>query len=931
VTRRRALRLAAFGSAALLVVAFVVVVVLTVTYVRRPLPERGGEVALPGLKSSVQVVRDDRGVPQIYADDPLDLMRVQGYVHAQDRFFEMDLRRHITAGRLSELVGADDDALKADAVVRTLGWRRVAQQELELVSPQVRSYLDAYADGVNDYLRGKSPSELSVSYTLLGRRNTLPRIEPWTAVDSLAWIKAMAWDLRSNYEEELERARAITTVKSVRRVGQLYPQYPYSEHSPIIRGGSDTGADGEASDGTNVAGTSTSASAGTSGTPSVVTSNEQRAVATAAAGAAGAAGASGASGVSATGAPAAAVGSIEEALASEPAQRAFEATTAAVEAVPRLLGSGDGIGSNSWVLSGRLTASGKPLLANDPHLDVSMPGIWYQVGLHCRSVTKECPFDVAGFGFSGMPGVVVGHNQKIAWGMTNLYPDVTDFYLERVNSIGQVESGGAMKPMTTRRETIEVAGGSPVTITVRETPHGPLLSDVIDAVREVGRSAPAPGEELDRQTVYGVSLAWTALTPGRAMDAIIAMDTSTNFDEFRRAALLLDAPAQNMIYADVDGNIGYQAPGRIPIRGTGRPDGAEPPDQPIPADGTWPQPGWDSAYDWRGTVPTDQLPWVRNPQEGYIVAANQAVTRPDGIYITSDWDYGYRSDRIDKLITSGVSKGRKLTVDDMRAIQSDTRNGIAEILVPTLLKVYDQSSSRDAFTSEAVDLLRGWDYTQPKDSAAAAYFNVVWATILRLTFDELPEDFRPDGGDRWFQVVRTLMPNAKDAWWDDLTTPGVIERRDEVLLRALSGARLQLTSTLGKDPDRWQWGRLHRLRLEQTPLGGDSAPGLVRRLVNKGPYDAPGGSSIVNAFSWDAASGSFDVTAAPSMRMIVDLSDLDRSRWVNQTGVSGHPGDSHYDDQIGTWLDGKDYAWPFSKSAVDRAKDEEQTFQPSTR
>ena len=354
MTRGRTLRLVAFGSAVVAIVAVVVVVTLAVTYVRRPLPEREGEVALSGLKRPVQVIRDEHGVPQVYADDATDLMRVQGYVHAQDRFFEMDLRRHITAGRLSELVGADDDALKADAVVRTLGWRRVAQQELEQLSPQVRSYLDAYADGVNDYLRDKSPPELSVSYTLLGRRNKLPRIEPWTPVDSLAWLKAMAWDLRSNYTEELERARAISTVKNVTRVGQLYPPYPYPEHPPIVPAREENGGGGTADTDT--------------ASPSLASPNVHRAAGAAplddAAERARQAGAAAGDAVGrattaiqgqVAGGPATPTGSVEEALSSEPAQRAFDATAAAVEAVPRLLGHGDGVGSNSWVVSGDLT------------------------------------------------------------------------------------------------------------------------------------------------------------------------------------------------------------------------------------------------------------------------------------------------------------------------------------------------------------------------------------------------------------------------------------------------------------------------------------------------------------------------------------------------------------------------------------------------
>jgi penicillin amidase len=899
VNPRRALRATAFGSALVAVTALIIVIVMAITYLRRPLPERGGDVTLPGLRGKVTVLRDNRAVPQIYADNPDDLFRVQGYVNAQDRFFQMDLNRHITAGRLSELVGANDDALKADKTVRTLGWRQVATQEYALASPSTRTYLQAYAAGVNDYIHDRSPSELSLSYTLLNRAHKLQPIEAWTPVDSLAWLKGMAWDLRSNYDDELTRARAVTTVHVVDRVDQLYPPYPYAVNKPILSTTGTAKASASLLPRTDTSGTGTSGT-GTSGTGTSGTGT----------------GTSG-SGTSGAGRN---PDSVEKAIESDAAQQAFQAADAAISAMPELVGSGEGIGSNSWVIGGDLTANGEPILANDPHLKVSMPGVWTQVGLHCTTVSASCPFDVAGFGFAGMPGVVIGHNAQIAWGLTNLYPDVTDFFLERI--VGDtVEKDGKYLPLTTRKETIKVADGSPVTITVRATGHGPLLSDVDSNIGQAGGTAPVPGEKVARNTDYAVALDWTALTPGHAMDAMLELDVATNFAQFRAAALKLDAPAQNLVYADDQGHIGYQAPGRIPIRGAGRKD------SPVPADGTWPHPGWDSAYDWKGVVPVKDLPWVEDPAEGFIVAANQAVTGPDGpVKITSDWDYGYRSQRIRDLLASSAESGKRLSVSDMRAIQGDTKNAIAATLVPLLLKIKD----KNAFTQEAIDLLRGWDYTQPTDSAAAAYFNTVWVNILNLTFaDELPGGFKPDGGDRWFAVVQSLLTDQRDPWWDDRKTTDVVESRDEVLRRAMDSARLQLTSKLGKDPKRWQWGKLHRLRLEDTPIGTDG-PGLLHRLFNRGPYSAPGGSSIVNAFSWDASSGTFDVTAAPSMRMIVDFANLDNSRWVNETGISGHPGDSHYDDQLDTWLHGGDYSWPFTAGAVKAARDSEQDFSPDS-
>lgn len=880
----------------LVVTVVLVVVVSVVTTVRRPLPDWSGTLEVAGLREEVTVVRDAQGVPQVYAGNAYDLFFAQGVVHAQDRFFEMDLRRHVTAGRLSELVGPSSDALQADRVVRTLGWRRTAERELPLLSPDTRAYLQAYADGVNAYIDGRSPGELSVAYSVLDLTGDVADIEPWTPVDSLAWLKAMAWDLRSNYDAELGRALAYSRTRTgqgqaadVALVESLYPPYPTAERAPIVPG------------------TSTSGSA----LPGALSTDP--AAAAAAAGA---------------------DGRVQSAARS--GRTALAAAQRALDAVPTLLGRGDGVGSNSWVVSGALTESGRPLLANDPHLAPSAPGVWYQVGLRCTDVGDECPFDVSGFSFAGLPGVVIGHNADIAWGMTNLGPDVTDFFLEDVSDDTYLRDGRQVE-LDTRTETIRVRGGADVELTVRETVHGPLISDVVDALDAVGEDAPVPEPAPFSQGGYSVALSWTALTPGRTADALFALNQAGNWDEFRAAAELFEVPAQNLVYADTEGNIGYQAPGRIPLRTPGQGLGQ--------ADGTWPRLGWDSDYDWQGYIPFAELPSLRNPQEGFVVAANQQVVGESYPYrITSDWDYGFRSQRIREALTALVDSGAKITTADMVALQGDTTNGLAAILVPSLLAappVSEDSPADRAFTAEAVELLRPcpsvddavdpcWDQTQPADSAAAAYFNAVWSNLLRLTFqDQLPEGALPDGGGRWFEVVRGLLADPTSPWWDDSTTPTVVETRDQVLGQALKDARLELTASLGKDPARWEWGKLHTLQLRQQPLGGETVPAPVRALFNSGTFEIGGGTSTVLATGWDASSGSYAVDWVPSMRMVVDLDDFDRSRWVDLTGVSGHPWSGYYGNQTATWARGETYAWPFSRRAVERAAGDTLTLRPA--
>lgn len=842
--------------AVLLVMAVVGVGILAIGVVRQSFPETGGKLSMEGLTSSVTVSRDARGIPTIYADNAQDLFQAQGFVSAQDRFFEMDLRRHVTAGRLSELVGSA--GLESDKVIRTMGWRHVAEQELPKLAPETRQYLQAYADGINAYIQqAGSPEKMSLEYTFLARRNPGYRVEPWSPVDSLAWLKAMAWDLRGDYNDELARARLSRTTRSLKQINLLYPPYPLDRNQPILSEQDWQPAAGAADQAADAL-------------PAALT-----------------------------------------AMRSASGGAAVDSALKSLAAVPASLGRGDGIGSNSWVVAGSHTTTGKPLLANDPHLGLSIPGIWTQVNLQCRTVSPACPFRVSGFTFSGLPGVVIGHNDKIAWGMTNLNPDVTDFYLEQVSGEKYLRDGRNL-PLTTRQETIKVAGGNDVPLTVRSTVHGPILSDVLPAVDEAGDRSVVRGAPQSNR--YAVSLAWTALTPGTTADAVFALNRASNWSDFRKAAALFSVPSQNLVYADTSGHIGYQAPGRIPVRRSATP-GAPP--------GFWPSPGWDSQWDWKGYVPFDQLPYSYDPPEGFIVTANQAVTASSTPFLTSEWDYGFRAQRIRTLLAATP----KVSPETMSQIQGDERNTYAPALVERLLAV-----QVDDFTAQAQRLLRDWDGSQPsdksRDSASAAYYNAVWKHLLEYTFDELPPDIAPDGGSRWMVVMEQLLKDPKNDWWDDKTTPGVTEGSGEILKRALVAARLDLARELGKEPATWRWGRLHQLELKHPVMGGDGVPTVLQGLFNRGPVELGGGNAIVDANSWNASAPGYGVTTGPSMRMVVDLGNLDASRWVNGTGQSGHATDDHYADQLDAWAANETFPWPFTDKAVREAGNDELTLVP---
>ncbi|QNP63760.1 penicillin acylase family protein [Streptomyces genisteinicus] len=889
----------------------------SISTVRASFPQTTGSIELEGLGGRVEVKRDDHGIPQIYADSDEDLFRAQGFVQAQDRFWEMDVRRHMTSGRLSEMFGAGQ--VETDAFLRTLGWRRVAQQEYDTkLSPETKKYLQAYADGVNAYLEGRSADELSVEYAALAFTNDY-KPEPWTPVDSVAWLKAMAWDLRGNMQDEIDRS-LLTSRLSAEQIRDLYPAYPFDRNKPIVEEGGIDPVTGEYDPKAEPSGDGGGAGDGGTGGDGTGTGDGTQGTGDGTGGSA-----------DGTGSPAGAAAGLNSQLG---------ALSDTLDAIPALLGpSGSGIGSNSWVVSGDYTTTGKPLLANDPHLSPQLPSLWYQMGLHCRKVSDACSFDVAGYTFSGMPGVIIGHNQDIAWGFTNLGADVTDLYLEKLNGDSYLV-GGQEKKLTTRKEVIKVAGGTDKTITVRSTGHGPLVSDRSDELAKVGDRAPVSNAAPDRGSGYGVALQWTALQPGRTMDAVFRLNRAKDFTSFRAAAKDFEVPSQNLIYADTKGHIGYQAPGRIPLRAEG--------------DGSVPAPGWDPKYKWDGYIDFEELPYEFDPERGYIVTANQAVVDADTYpyLITEDYGYGARSQRINDLIESKIRGGGKISTEDMRTMQMDNSSEIAKLLTPYLLKI----DISDPYVREAQKLLEGWDYTQEPDSGAAAYFNAVWRNVLKLAVgNKLPKELRiegeclsvlpadstapdddltervrecgqrdadsaqPDGGDRWYEVVRLLLKDADDEWWRSpaTRTDEATDTRDELLGRAMEDARWELTAEMGKDASSWSWGRLHQLTLKNQTLGTEG-PGFLQFILNRGPWNLGGGEAAVNATGWNAASG-YDVVWVPSMRMVLNVGEWDKSRWINLTGASGHAYSAHYTDQTDKWAEGQLLDWAYGPEAVEAA------------
>jgi penicillin amidase len=826
------IKLRRFFFVLLSVLLFIAILAVAAGYatISRSFPSTSGEVRLDGLDAPVDIYRDGFGVPHIYAATQHDLFFAQGYVHAQDRFWQMDYWRHIGSGRLAELFG--ESLVDTDKFLRTLGWARVAQRELEGIDDETRLILEAYAAGVNAYLAEHQGSALSLEYAILKLTNAGYQPEPWQPLHSLTWAKSMAWDLRGNLDDEIERALLMKTL-SPAQMAELYP--PYAADRPVI--------------------------------------------------------------VPQAGLPEASMSGLpgeEVAYAALLSPAALERAAQQFAGLDALLGGrSQSLGSNNWVISGKLTTTGKPLLANDPHLSAQIPSIWHQVGLHCAPVGEGCPFDVAGFSFAGAPGVVIGHNNRIAWGFTNTGPDVMDLYIERVNpdNPDQYEVNGRWVDMQVLQETIQVAGGEPVELTIRYTRHGPVITDTY-LPEDFSEAA---GIELPAQ--YAVALRWTALEPGYIFRALWKMDKAQNWEQFRAAATDFAVPSQNMVYADVDGNIGYQMPGRIPIRAGG--------------DGRLPVPGWTDDYEWTGTIPFEELPFVLNPPQGYIVTANNAVVGPDYPYLISlDWDYGYRAQSIVDMI-----EGTQAPIDIayVEKMQGEDRNLLAKELVPALMDV----SLEDAHLEGARQLLQNWDYQMHMDSAPAALYAAFWRHLLAVTFhDDLPEDYWPGGDSRWFEVIRDIASLPTSPWWDDRTTPEV-EGRDQVFRKAFADAVAELEERLGDDPTRWAWGDLHTMTLENQTLGR-SGIAFIEALFNRGPFRTSGGSSIVNATGWNAIKD-YTTRTLPSMRMIVDLGNLSNSLAIHTTGQSGHAYHPHYVDMTDLWRNIQYYPMLWERSQVEAA------------
>ncbi len=813
-----------------------IVIVAGVVIFRMPLPDHEVDVSGLPLTDFVEVIRDDRGIPHIYGTNVDDILFAQGYVHAQDRFWQLEFWSHLSTGRLASLIG--EPGVGADLLFRTFGFNRVALEEYENLPPEFKQDLINYTSGINAYIESRPQNRLSLEHFFLQFLNADYKVGKYEPHYPLAWAKMMAYDLNGNFQQEIRNSKTFNTLNP--DIAELLtPPYP-EEHPYIVEEWEGKG------------------SFASLGKPSNIKQIYQ---------------------------------------------------SVFIKYVTKDLQTNQSLGSNSWAISGEHTDSGLPLLANDPHLSVQLPAIWYENGLHCYPKNRDCELDVVGFSFAGSPYIVIGHNSYIAWGFTNMGPDVQDLFIEKINpsNPNQYEVDGEWKDMDRVTEIIEVAGSEPIIIEVRSTHHGPIVSDrsyPINLNPEEDQFSFADEARIELPDNFSVSLSWPALIPGSTFVGIRDFNYAKNWDEFREASRLFDVPAQNLLYADIDGNIAYQSPGKLPIRADG-------------LLGDLPIAGWLSENDWLGFVPFEELPYTINPPSGYIITANQSV-HPEQPW-PNYYARGYRAEAIERVINQYISQ--KIGVEDMEAMQINNYDYSAAYILPYIFNnVYVDSN---VLTS-----MKEWAISENKfemniDSSGAAAWAVFYKHLAEQTFEELVVtdklgneiSLQPGNSDSTSEIFRTLLKDPNHIIWDDINTSQK-ENLTDILERTLVLADESIVLLFGtEDYDKWSWGEIHTITYPTNLLGEAGIP-ILTNIVNIGPVEAGGSSFAINSTDWGFGDD-FTIGSYPSMRMVVDLSNFDNSLTVLPSGQSGHVMSKYYDDQVDNWISNNMYPLYFSREQVE--------------
>ncbi len=761
----------------------------------RPLPDYNAAIELPALQQEVDIHWDTYGVPHIYASNEPDLYYALGYVHAQDRLWQMTLTQMAAEGRFAEFLGKD--LLPIDRMQRTLGFWRIARQMEEELSDSSRRILQAYADGVNAYSR-KNPKDLPIEFGLAG-------MEPihWETTHTLALARLMAWELNLAWKSELNNG-FLREKLSLAQFRELFPQRELYSSSQ--------GSSGKFSDYAGVL------------LPLIDTDNRLAKI---------------------------------------------------------LDRQGSHVGSNAWAVSAAKSDTDFPLLAGDPHLGLNMPGKWYEVHLNLNGK------NLSGATLAGAPAVILGQNDHLAWSLTNVMLDDTDFFEEAVDPsdsgryvLDTLAGEPLYEEFDIQREVIKIKGANDTTFTRRLTKHGPVISDIF------------PDQELVQNKA--ITIRWTGSEPSQEFDALLKMGWATSFEEFQEAIDGFKVPAQNLIYADTSGNIARFTLGNIPMR-SGNPIAL--------------RKGWEPANDWQGYVPFEQLPRSINPNNGWVANANNPVgIESFPYYITVYWEPESRYNRIRQYL----SQNDILTSEAFQVMQNDSYSDFSRQITEAILPVLKQSD--DGNFSTAISYLENWDFKYEPSETAASIMDVF---MLRFAENTLEDEMDPLIYENFIrfpaQPIRILVRFLQEgsSFFDDTTTE-TVESRSDIILMSMEETLSFLRENYGTEPFEWRWERLHTLTLE-PPLFGRAAEDpeapyalklVVDNLLSKGPYPVRGNNLSINngEYLWNEP---YDMVLGASIRRIIDFSDMSKTLSILPTGQSGNPLSDYYGDQTDSWLSGQ--------------------------
>ncbi|MCB9158739.1 MAG: penicillin acylase family protein [Caldilineaceae bacterium] len=781
--------------------------------IQRPVPTLTGDAPLPGLDADVEILRDKHAVPHIYAQGEADVWRAQGYIHAQERFWQMEQARRTAYGTLAEIFGAA--ALDADRFSRIIGLRMAAEAEAAALDDATRQVTSWYAEGVNAYLEahaGRVAAELS-----------LLRVEPapWTVTDTVAVLKVFAWGQCLNWESELTRLRLALAVGPI-RAAELEPDAPAS--TPIVLEG---------------------------------------------------------------------MGSAEVTRMLHTAGLMLNQ----YEQLKQWLGVvGEGQGSNSWVVAPARSVTRQALLAADPHQPLQIPGLWYENALH----SADGALDVAGASLPGVPGVFIGHNAAVAWGVTNALVDVQDLCLERLHpeKRGVFAVPGGWEPARVRTEEIAVRRGATHVEKVVHTRNGPLITGLLQ-----------DADDAAQMQLLPLSLRWTGQEPGTTLRALLRLNKAGDWDAFDAALADWCEPPVNVTYADTDGHIGYAMAGRVPLRSDANL-------------GLIPAPGWSDDAAWTRLIPHAELPKLRDPASGVIVTANNKMVGDDYPYFLGvEFMPGWRAARIEEML----GKKARHTLRDMEEIQLDVRSKYAEALAPWIGLV----DSDDPWEKTALNAMRTWSYHMEPDSTAALVFHYTVLELLQMVFGDkvgaardgfLGETISPLFPTNGFmsraelRLLQLIDEHETSVWYADAATD-TPRTRDELLQQAFTRAVRTIRATVGDSARKWDWGRSHQIRYVH-PLGSAR---FLRGFFNRGPFPIGGDGTtpLQTRHAPRLPLGLVQIT--PSYRQLVDVGNWDRGMSVTTAGQSGHPFSDHYDDQMTMFREGVYHRMPWSRAAVDEA------------